>query len=212
MASNGFLQLSGVALASGGLLATAGWVLFALFDPEHQSYQSRAWLPLNGLIIAGGVGMAMGLPGLYAIQAEASGLLGLAGFLVFFVGITIPYFAVHSIETATMPDVPASLMRWVAIGALSLLSGALLSGIATWRAGIFPAWIGAGLVVSALLGPLTLAPFLPARASAQSPVVPVYDADSSRGDADASNAIGKQCPPGGRRQPQRPATPPAAAF
>jgi len=145
MASNGFLQLSGAALASGGRLATAGWVLFALFDPEHRSNQSRAWLPLPRLVIAGGVGMAMGLSGLYAIQGESSGLLGLAGFLIFFVGITISYFAVHSIETATMPDVPARMMRWVAIGAPSLLSGALLSGIATWRAGIFrpglaPGW------------------------------------------------------------------------
>ncbi len=156
-----FLRLSGYALLAGGMLATLGWVIFSIVDPEHRHHDSGYWLPLNGLVIAGGVGMALGLPGFYALQAEASGLLGLVGFLAFFVGITIPYIAVHSIETATMPDIPARMMRFVAIGAPSLFIGALLSGIATWRAGVFPAWIGGGLVLAALLGPLTMAPFLP---------------------------------------------------
>jgi hypothetical protein len=156
-----FLQLSGFGLAGGGLLATLGWVLFAITDPGHKRFDRRAWLPFNGLIIAGGVGMALGLPGFYAFQAQSSGWLGLVGFLVLFVGITIPYIAVHSIETATMPDVPANMRRWVAVGAPSLLAGILLSGIATWRAGVYPSWVGAGLVASALLGPLTTAAWLP---------------------------------------------------
>jgi hypothetical protein len=46
--------LSGVSLILGGLLATAGWLLFARFDPVHRAYDEPFWLPFNFLVIFGG--------------------------------------------------------------------------------------------------------------------------------------------------------------
>ena len=150
--------LSGFSLILGGLLATAGWLLFAVFDPAHQR---PGWLPLNALIIAGGVFMALGLPGFYARQATEIGLLGLIGFVLLFVGIVIPYIAVHSIETATAPNSPPRTIRWVQVGAPALLLGSVITGVTTWRADVYPAAAGILLLLSALFGLLTVVEKVP---------------------------------------------------
>lgn len=154
-------RLSGLSLGLGGLLATVGWLSFAVIDPGHQDYKRAHWLPLNFLIIAGGVFMAMGLPGFYLWQSSHAGIWGLIGFAVLFVGTVIPYIAVHSIETVTMPDVPAEMMHLVFIGAPSLLVGILITGVVIWVNEIYPQAVGAALILSAVLGPLTVIPSVP---------------------------------------------------
>ena len=154
-------RLSGLSLALGGLLGATGWLLFALLDPNHSQYSHARWLPLNGLIIAAGVLMALGLPGVYLRQATESGLVGLIGFVILFVGIVLAYLAVHAIETATMPNLPPTMMRIVAIAAPSLFIGAVLTGIATWRSGVYTLWAAALLLAAALLGLMALVLPLP---------------------------------------------------
>lgn len=149
-------RLSGLSLVVGGGMATAGWLLFALLDPAHRQTDGGLWLPLNGLIIAGGIFMALGLPGFYARQAEEAGILGLLGFVIWFIGIVIPYVAVHSIESAAAPHSPARIRLWVAAGAPSFFFGALLMGVATWRAAVYPQMAGILLTAYALLGLLTM--------------------------------------------------------
>lgn len=148
--------LSGLSLVIGGALATVGWLLFALLDPPHRKSENDRWLVLNGLIIAGGVFMALGLPGFYARQAEEAGIIGLLGFVILFIGIIIPYVAVHSIETATAPDTAPRMRLWVAVGAPSVLFGILFTGVATWRAEVYPQLAGVLLLVSALVGLFTM--------------------------------------------------------
>lgn len=109
MSAEGFLRLGGSALAAGGFLATAGWLLFARLDPGHRQYAHTRWLPLNGLIMAGGLLTTLGLPGLYLGQAEQSGLAGLIGLVSLFAGTAVSHLSVHAIETATMPEVPANM-------------------------------------------------------------------------------------------------------
>jgi hypothetical protein len=145
------IWLSGLALLIGGLLATAGWLLFARFDPDHRAYAERFWLPFNFLVIGGGFFMVLGLPGFYAVQARQSGILGLAGFVIFFAGILFAYVAVHSIQTMTMPDVPPGMMIIVSFAAPSLLIGGLLTALATWRAGVYPWWLAMALIVAGAL-------------------------------------------------------------
>jgi hypothetical protein len=152
MDSAALVWLSGLSLAVGGLLATLGWILFVILDPNHERYAGRSWIVLNFLIIFGGVFMAMGLPGFYATQADQAGVIGLLGFVVFFVGIVIPHVAVHSIETVTSPNIPPGMRTLVSIGAPSLFLGALLTGIATYSAAAYPAWLSIGLVVPLLPG------------------------------------------------------------
>ena len=156
MSFENLLRLSGLSLTIGGLLATAGWLLFAVFDPTHQLTTHPRWLPLNALVISGGLFMALGLPGFYARQATEAGILGLIGFVLLFVGIVIPYVTVQSIEAATAPAVPARMMLWVQVGGPSLFLGLVISGVATWRAGVFPAAAGVLLLLSALFGLLTV--------------------------------------------------------
>jgi hypothetical protein len=151
MTAERLIWLSGLALVAGGLLATAAWVLFARFDPDHRAYTERFWLPFNFMVIGGGFLMVLGLPGFYATQARQSGFLGLLGFVIFFAGILFAYVAVHSIQTLTMPDVPGGMMIIVSFAAPSLLVGGLLTALAIWRAGVYPWWLAVGLLVAGAL-------------------------------------------------------------
>lgn len=156
MTNETLFSLSGLSLVTGGLLATTAWLLFAFLDPAHQQTEHKRWLPLNALIIAGGLFMALGLPGFYARQAHEAGILGLVGFVLLFTGIVIPYVAVHSIETAAAPDIPPRMRLWVSVGAPSLFSGLVIMGVATWRAGIYPELAGILLLLSAVAGLFTM--------------------------------------------------------
>jgi hypothetical protein len=159
MTSDKLIFLSGISLVIGGLLATTGWLLFARFDPGHNAYLERFWLPFNFLVIAGGFFIALGLPGFYASQARQSGVLGLVGFVVFFAGIIFAYLTVHSIQTVTMPNIPIGMRYIVSFAAPSLLVGGLLTAIAIWRAGVYPPWLAVALIVSGFLG--LLSQFIP---------------------------------------------------
>jgi hypothetical protein len=143
---------SGLSLVIGGGLATTAWLFFAYFDPIHRDHTSPMWLPLNFLVIAGGLFMALGLTGFYAQQARQSGALGLIAFVIFFIGLIVPYVAVQSVQTLTMPDIPDGMRLLVSVGGPSLLVGSILMAIVTWRAGIFPPWVAVALAVAVLLG------------------------------------------------------------
>lgn len=162
MATEQLLRLSGISLVAGGLLATAGWLLFLVLDPMHRNYTSNLWLPLNFLIIGGGFFMLLGLPGFYVSQAREGGIIGLLGFIMFFAGLTFAYIAVHSVQTMTMPDIPAGMMLLVSFATPSLFIGVLLTAIAIWRAGVYESWLAVALIVSLFLGVLVRIAPIPA--------------------------------------------------
>jgi hypothetical protein len=153
--------LSGLSLAIGGLLTFSSWVLFAIFDPGHQFYLHPRWFPLNLLVIGGGLLMAMGLPGFYARQASETGVWGLVGFVLFFIGLVLSHIAVHSIETVTMPNVPRTMMRFVNVAAPSIFLGIIITGVVTWRSGVYPPSLGVAFILGALVGLLTVIPGVP---------------------------------------------------
>jgi len=161
MTVGNLFSLSGLSLILGGLMAFTGWILFAIFDPGHQHYQNPRWFPLNLLIIIGGLLMALGLPGFYAGQAIETGVLGLIGFLLLWFGLVLSHIAVHSIETVTIPNVPATMMRFVSVAAPSLILGILITGILTCSAGVYPASLGISLILAALVGLLTVIKAIP---------------------------------------------------
>lgn len=154
-----FLWWSGLFLLLGGGLATLAWLLFALLDPGHANTFGNQWWVLNGLAIAGGLFMGLGLPGLYVAQAERGGWLALLAMVILFIGIVLAYVGVQSVETATAPNVPASMMRLVGVAAPSAFVGGLLMALVLWRAGVFPLWTAVVLLLAILLG--LLAEFVP---------------------------------------------------
>jgi hypothetical protein len=155
LTSVNFVNYSGLFLLVGGGLATLGWLLFSFFDPNHTRTAEPTWMVFNLLVIFGGVFMALGLPGFYLAQSERIGPIGLIAFVIFFIGIVIPYVAVQSIETATSPNIPPRMFTFVSVGAPSLFLGALLVGALTFTAGVYPRWLAGALIFAVLLGLLT---------------------------------------------------------
>jgi hypothetical protein len=152
MSAARLMRLSGASLLTGGLLASAGFLLSAWFDPTNTGYQEWYWFPLNFAIIIGGFFIILGLPGFYAAQSRESGIIGFAGHVVLFAGIAFAYLAVHSIQTTTMPDTPPGMRLIVSYAAPSLLIGSLLTAVAVWRADVYARWLAVLLVVAVLLG------------------------------------------------------------
>ena len=157
MTKNVLDLLSGLLLI-GGAIATLGWLAFAVLDPGHKEPDHPRWFILNGSIIAGGVLMGLGLPGFYFRQSEAAGTAGFIAYMILFVGIVVPYVAVHSIETATAPNIPRRMMRWVAIGAPSIWIGTFLMAVVTLKAAIYPPAAWMAIVIAGLFGLLTVLP------------------------------------------------------
>lgn len=156
MKTENFIRFSGFSLMVGGYMATLGWILFAIFDPAYVDRDSIQWIVFNFLVIFGGVFIAQGLPGFYFSQSHRTGTPGLIALIILFIGITIPYIAVHSIETATSPHISPMMRVFVSVGAPSLILGVLLTGIITYTAGIYPRrWVAAALIILVLLRLIT---------------------------------------------------------
>lgn len=139
----------------GGALATAAWLFLAAVDPDRAGHAEAWWLPLNVSLALGGSLVALGLAAAHARQAEETRTLGAIGFVLFFIGLTLAYVGVQTLEAATRPHVPATIGVIAGIAAPSLFLGGVITAIATWRARIFPRGIAAALLVSMGLGLLT---------------------------------------------------------
>ena len=161
MTADKLFWLSGLSLVLGGIMTFMAWILFAILDPRHQFYQHSRWFPLNLLVIFGGLLMALGLPGFYARQAYQTGVWGLLGFVLFFVGLVLSHIAVQAIETVTMPNVPATMMRFVSVAAPSIFIGIIITGVVTWKSGVYPPSLGIAFILAALVGLLTIIPGVP---------------------------------------------------
>jgi hypothetical protein len=111
------------------------------------------WIMIAGLLLP------LGLVGLYARQLEVSGLLGLVGFLVAFIGTMLvagffwtsafiaPLLAVEAPEfLATARALPGFFRSFIVFA-----FGWLLFGVATLRAGIYPRGAALLLIVGAVL-------------------------------------------------------------
>jgi hypothetical protein len=160
------------------MFAGLSYVLVGVFHPPNvvAAVTTAPWLIVHVLAMATSIFGLLGLSGLYARQAEKSGWVGLAGYLLLtlwlalilgftFVEVFIlpplatvaPTFvaswlgmfngAGSAIELGSLPTV------WTITGPLYILGGVLF-GIATFRAGILPRWAGVLLAVGTAMGPL----------------------------------------------------------
>jgi hypothetical protein len=161
------IRLSGLAAVVAGvvLIVVELMELFAV-DIEHLRAASDtvAFAFWAGLSLLTFLLLPLGLIGIYAHQLEAAGFLGLAGFLVAFLGTVLSAGAawtIFFIAPKVAPLVPTFVeIPWFELSFLLFALGWLLFGVATLRARVFPRAAAVLLIIGAVL----IAVPLPARA------------------------------------------------
>jgi hypothetical protein len=160
------------------IVAGAAYALVGVFHPPNvlAAVTTAPWIVVHILAMATSFFGLLGLAGLYTRQAEKSGWLGLAGYLLLslwlalilgftFVEVLIlpvlataaPTFVAGWLGmftgTASEIDLGALPTLWTLTGPLYILGG-LLFGIAIFRVKILPRWAGVLLAVGTAIGPL----------------------------------------------------------
>ena len=174
--SANLIRWAGLAAMGAGILYVAIQAIHPLDVPS--SVTTSRWAFVHYLSLVMDLLGLLGITGLYARQAEKSGWLGLAGFLLFglFWALDVAF---HFIEAFVEPVLAAEAPKFVAgllgmvngvpseisLGAIpavyaldgvaGYVLGGLLFGVATFRAGILPRWAGGLLALGAVL-PLLL--------------------------------------------------------
>jgi hypothetical protein len=174
MTTSTLMRMAGVSAMLAGLC----FIIIGMFHPENvpSAVTTATWVNVHIVATALGFFGLYGMVGLYARQVEKSGWLGLTGFLllsVWFVLITgfsfveafiLPHLAAESpafVESllGMLTGVPSTVdlgvlpMLWNISGPMYIL-GALLFGIATFRARVLPRWAGGLLTLAAVLIPI----------------------------------------------------------
>ncbi len=174
MTASTLMRLAGVS----AMLAGVGFIVVGMFHPLNipSSVTTATWINVHIVAIVMGFFGLIGMVGLYVRQAEKSGWLGLAGFILFgiWLALVMPF---SFVEAFILPRLATELPKFVAgflgvftgipseidLGVLPMfwkishpmyLVGPLLFGIATFRAGVLPRWAGALLVVGSVLAPV----------------------------------------------------------
>jgi uncharacterized membrane protein len=164
-------RLSGLALLLGAILAIVAVVghnavrqaseLAELTNPSSVMFVR--------LLMAGALLVIIGMPGLYARQAERAGVLGLIGFVLTFVGLLFADVVMTANWGFIMPKVAATPEGRALIEAglpapgfmmlvfPMVLVGLLLLGISIVRAKVLPRWIGWLFIAGVLFIPVTFA-------------------------------------------------------
>lgn len=174
MTASTLMRLAGVSAMLAGLC----FIIIGLFHQENvpASVTTTIWINVHIAATALGFFGLFGMAGLYARQVEKSGWLGLVGFLLFSLWMTIicgfsfveafilPQLATESpafVESVLgmFTSVPGTVdlgvlpLMWNTTGLLIIL-GPLLFGIATFRARVLPRWAGGLLALVAVLVPV----------------------------------------------------------
>jgi hypothetical protein len=160
------------------LLAGLGIVVMGLFHPANEPayVTTPTWILVHIFATSLGFFGVLGLAGIYARQVETAGWLGLIGFLLFSVWMTmIGLFSF--IEVAVLPHLAGDFPPFVTgfLGMFSgipsqvnlgvmpmmwnistpmLILGSLVFAIATFRAGILPRWAAGLLAIGSLMVPV----------------------------------------------------------
>jgi len=174
MTGYALMRLAGVSAMLTGLCI----IVMGMFHPLNvpEAVTTTTWVNVHIFATALGFFGLFGMAGLYARQAEKTGWLGLTGFILFSIWLTI-VMGFSFVEAFILPRLATEAPKFVE-GVLGMFSGIpsevdlgilptlwnisgpmyilgpLLFGIATFRAGVLPRWAGGLLIVGALLIPV----------------------------------------------------------
>ncbi|SRR6266567_947425 len=177
MSSRTLYRLSGGTLILGSLLILISSVLSAILYPGHhetpQQLVSSTWSLVILMDLIGSLLLVIGLPGMYLRQAGRAGVLGLIGFMLFFFGILLQGVTFSTAQVVILPFLaqkapqlmgagsgPRGVFLLLIISGFMQMIGAILLGIATMRARVFPRLAGVFLLVSGVAFLLTIGTFL----------------------------------------------------
>jgi hypothetical protein len=162
-------RLSGLALILAAALSLAGGTLHPVIGGESHGAAALAlpgFASAHLLLYLGGVTLLLGLPGLYARIAPRAGVLGLVGFVLYFVtNATLTTFlpAYEAFVASVLAADPAtrdlvapggvipnstSFAVLQGVGGPLYMLGLLLLGIAVARSRVLPRWSGVLMAVA----------------------------------------------------------------
>jgi hypothetical protein len=163
VSSTALYRLSGLTLLLGAVLGTIGNilndVLYSGNDPRQ--YLTPLWLVVTLVTLIGELLLVLGLSGIVVRQARRAGWLGLAGFVLMFIGeflftsydvtslLVSPWLAQDAPQLAR--NGPPSLFVFFLIAGVLFSLGGILLGIGTMRARVLPRWAGLLLIIGVLL-------------------------------------------------------------
>lgn len=175
MSSRTLYRLSGGTLIVGSLLILLSSVVGAILFPGHSSTPAQvlgtSWPLVILMTLIGSLLFVIGLPGMYMRQAGRAGVLGLIGFILLFIAILLEGTAFSSVQVVVLPllaqkapqlltgnGLPISALLLLLVSGVLQMIGAILLGIATVRAQVFPRWAGGLLLASGIFFLLTIPP------------------------------------------------------
>lgn len=160
------------------MLAGLGIVIMGMFHPANEPVYvtTPVWIIVHIFATSLGFFGVTGLAGLYTRQVEKAGWLGLIGFLLFSIWMTLIGFF-SFIEAAVLPQMASEFPQFVTgfLGMFSgvpsqvnlgvmptmwnistplLILGSLLFAIATFRARVLPRWAAGLLALGTLMVPV----------------------------------------------------------
>jgi hypothetical protein len=163
VSSTTLYRLSGLTLLLGAVLGTIGNiltdVLYSGNDPRQ--YLTPLWLVVTLVTLIGELLLVLGLSGIVVRQAPRAGWLGLAGFVLMFIGeflftsydvtalLVSPWLAQDAPLLAR--NGPPSLSVFFLLAGILLTLGGILLGIGTMRARVLPRRAGLLLIIGVLL-------------------------------------------------------------
>ncbi len=131
---NEAIHWSGLSLILGALAVGVGIVSFAVRPLIAQPLPTAN----AALLMVAAAAFLLGLPGMYAAQADATGALGLAGHALLATGILLLVAVAAPPLLDPTHNVPPGESVLAFVLGIALTLGLLLTGIATLQAGIFP--------------------------------------------------------------------------
>lgn len=180
MSSATLYRWSGIVLLFGGLIGIIGSILDVIVFPDHNltppQVLGTAFTIDVILYLVWSLLLTLGLPGLYLRQAARGGKLGFAGFVLFLLGLLMGGVAFGTVQATIFPYLAQSapkllpsggtgplsgFLLWIFAPVLLLGIGAILFGIATRRARVFPGWTGILLIISGILFILSIPALAP---------------------------------------------------
>lgn len=147
----------GAAVIGGALFVLGDLLGLSLGGDFTESAGTNTFVVQQALFLLGAMLVLFGLFGLYAYQVEATGNLGLVGFLAAFLGTTL-LVGLSWTQLFVVPGLAAEapvLLKTEPVGSmlsfLAFLVGWLVFGVSALRAGVYPRAAAGLLIVGAVL-------------------------------------------------------------